>query len=107
MVGRAVTRRLTRLLEILETLRQTVQVGPVFLARRRLQRCALQCLQDFQHRPVLLRQQPFRYMQAVIGIDADQMPVESGMMQLGQQDAILHNRMAQGLVAIGNNMRRI
>ena len=46
-------------------------------------------------------------MQPVIGVDPDQMCIESGVMDLGEWEAVGNDWLAEAFVLVGNDMRRI
>ena len=75
---------LSHRLEPLEADREPVAIRPVLDPVRQMQGFAIQLLEGFQHRTVLLIEQSVRDMQPIIGIDADQMGIEGGMMDLGE-----------------------
>ncbi len=55
----------------------------------------------------MLNQEFFRDVEAVIGIDADQVGIEGRVVDLGERDAVGHDRLSVTGVAVGNDVRRI
>jgi hypothetical protein len=49
---------------------------------------ALQALQSFEHRAVVLTEEPVRNVQPVVDGESDQVRIESRVMNLRQRDAI-------------------
>ena len=72
-----------RSLETLEAHRQTVAVRAVSDPRRQIQRAALKLFQSIQHRTVALCEKTLGNVHAIVRIDADQVGVERGMVDLG------------------------
>jgi hypothetical protein len=64
---------------------------------------AVQPLQGVQHRAIVLPEQTLRQMQAVVRINADQMGVERGMMDLRERDAVWNH----GLVRVLYNLNQM
>jgi hypothetical protein len=64
-------------------------------------------LQRLKHRTVVLREQAVRNMKSIVGIDADQMRVERGMMNFGQRDAVGHDWLSKSLVLVGDDVRGV
>jgi hypothetical protein len=46
-------------------------------------------------------------MQTKIRVYTDKMGIEGGVMNLGQRDAVRHHRLAQRLVIVRNDVRRV
>ena len=90
--------------EDLEPHRKPVAIGPVPLARRQVQPPAVQALERLEHRAVVLRSQPLGDMHPVVGIDPDQVSVEGSVMDLGERDAVGNDRLAERLVAVGDDV---
>jgi hypothetical protein len=65
---------------------------------------AMEPLQGFEHRAIVLPTQALGYMQPIVGIDADQMGIKGGMMDLRQRDAVGNYWLAKPLVLIGDNV---
>ena len=72
-----------------------------------MQRAALELFQGFQHRTVALLKKTLGNVHSIIRIDADQVDVERCMVDLGQRQAVRHDRLAQQFVLVGNDVRRI
>ena len=72
-----------------------------------MQRAALELFEGVEHRTVALREKTLGDVHAIVRIDADQVGVERGMVDLGQRQAVGHDRLAQQFVPVGNDMRRI
>lgn len=67
-------------LEPLEVRRNPVLIRTVLGAARQMDGSAIQPLQGFEHRPVVLTGQPLRYMQTIVRVDADQMDIKRGVI---------------------------
>ena len=65
---------------------------------------SVQSLQGFEHRAVRLNQQSLRHMQPIIRIDADQMRIECGVMDLRERNAVWHDGLAQSLVLVSDDV---
>lgn len=68
--------------EPIEASRQPVPVRSIPFSRWQVKRGVLQPLERFEHRTIALAEQPLRDMDPVIGIDADEMSVEGGVVDL-------------------------
>lgn len=86
--------------ETLEPQRQAILIGPIHTPLRQMHRLPMQALDCLEHRAVLLREQAIGDVKVVVRVDADQVGVERGVMDLRKRDAIAHNRLAQALIAI-------
>jgi hypothetical protein len=72
------------ILELLEPKRQPVPIRAIFTASRQLDQCASDPLEaEFEERAVMDFEQTIGDMNLVIGVDADQVGVEGGMMDFG------------------------
>ena len=65
-----------------------------------MQRTEVQALECLQHGSVVLRSQSLGYMHLVVWIDADEVGVERGVMDLREWDAVGHDRLPQPVVMI-------
>ena len=74
------------------------------MAVRQADAPAVQSLEGFKQRAVFLDQQLVRHVQPVIGIDADQVPVEGRVMNLGEKQAVLDDGLSQRLVLVGDDV---
>ena len=74
---------------------------------RQMQDNTLKLFQGIQHRTVALLEKMPGDMYAIIEIDADQVGIECGVVDLGQRQAVGHDRLAQQFVPVGNDVRRI
>ena len=63
--------------------RQAVAVRAVSDPRRQIQRAALKLFQGIQHRTIALCEKTLGNVHAIVRIDADQVGVERGMVDLG------------------------
>ena len=72
-----------RSLEALEAQRQAVAVRAVPDPIWQMQCAVLEPFQGIQHRTVVLREKTFGNMHATIRVDADQVGVERGIVDLG------------------------
>lgn len=68
---------------------------------------AVQPFEGVQHRAVGLSEQPPRDVDAVTGIDADQMRIEGGVVDLGQGHPVLDNRLTQQFILVRNDVRGV
>ena len=75
-------------LEPLEAESQSVTIRAIFDPVRKVDCRTLQAFQGFQHRTIIPPKQPLRHMQPVLWVDANQMCVESGVMDFGERDAV-------------------
>lgn len=66
--------------ETCESHGKPISIGEILRAIWQMNRVSMEPLQRLQHRPIVLRQQAVRNMESIVGIDADQMGVEGGMM---------------------------
>ena len=60
-----------------------------------------------QYRTVMLVKQPIRHVQSIIWIDADQVCIERRVMDLGQRQAIRHDRLPKPLVLVRYDVRSV
>ena len=67
-------------LEPLEARCKPVAIRAVLDASRQVDGSAIQSLQSFEHRTIILTEQPFEDMQPVVGVDADQNCIKSCVM---------------------------
>ena len=67
---------------------QSVSIGEVLGAIWQMYGAAMEPLQGFEHRAIVLREQALGYMEPIVGIDADQVGIKGGMMDLRQRGAI-------------------
>lgn len=88
----------------LEARHEPVAIGSIFVAVWQMDALAIQALQCFEHRAVLLDQQPLGHMESIIRVDSNQMCIEGGMMDLRQWNAIGDRRLPKPLVLIGNDV---
>ena len=72
-----------------------------------MDRSAVQPLQGFEHRAVVLPQQPLGHMQPIVRIDADQMRIEGGMMNFRERNAVGNDRLAEPLVLVRDDVRGV
>ena len=94
-------------LEPLEAQREPITIRAILDAAWQVDCSAIQPLQSFEHRAIILTEQPFGHMQPIVGVDADQMRVESGVMNFRERDAIRHHRLAELLVLVRDDMSRV
>ena len=52
-------------------------------------------------------QQPLRDVDPAVGIDADQMAIKGGVMDLRKRDTVREHRLRQQLVGVGHDVRGI
>jgi hypothetical protein len=72
------------LLELLEPSRQSIPIRAIFTASRQLDQLPDDPLKaEFEKRAVMDFEQPIRDVNSVIKVDADQVGVEGGMMDIG------------------------
>jgi hypothetical protein len=69
----------------------------VIIAIWQMYGAAMEPLEGFEHRAIVLPEQARGYMEAIVSIDADQMGVKGGMMDLRQRDAVGHHWLAKPL----------
>ncbi len=55
----------------------------------------------------MLTEQALRNVQPIIWVDPDQVRIERGVMDLGEREAVGDDRLAEALVFVGNDVRRI
>ena len=72
-----------------------------------MQCAALELFQGIQHRTVALLEKTLGNVHAAIRIDADQVGVECGMVDLGQRQTVRHDRLAQQFILVGKDVRRV
>jgi hypothetical protein len=77
--------------ETLKAQGESVSIREVLGAIWQMYGAAMQPLQSFEHRTIVLCQQAARNMKSIVGIDADEMCVERGVMNFGQRDAVGHD----------------
>ncbi len=68
---------------------------------------AIQSLQRFEHRAIVLPEQPIRDMQPIVGVNADQMGVERCMMNFRKRDAVRYYWLAELFVLVRDDVGRI
>jgi hypothetical protein len=68
---------------------------------------AMEPLQGFEHRTIVLPEQTLGYMKAVVGIDADQMGVKGSVMNFGQRNAVRHHWLPKVLILVGDDVRGV
>ena len=61
-------------------------------------------LKRFKHLAVVLIQKTVRNVHAIVGVDANQVGVEGGVMDLRQRWSIGHNGVSHLLVGVGNDV---
>jgi hypothetical protein len=66
--------------EPLEAQRKSVTIQAILDASRQVYGSTIQSLQSFEHRTIILTEQPFEDMQPVVGVDADQKCIKSCVM---------------------------
>jgi hypothetical protein len=69
-----------RRLEPVEPPRKSVTIRAILDASRQMYGSTIQSLQSFEHRSIILTEQPIGDMQALVGVNADQMGVKSCVM---------------------------
>ena len=69
-----------RRLEPLEPPRKSVTIRAILDVSRQVYVSTIQSLQSFEHWTIILTEQPIGDMQAVVGVNADQMRVKSCVM---------------------------
>ena len=74
-----------RRLEPLIPLRKPVPIRAVLGAIGQMDHPAVEPLQGFEHRPVVLHQQAVGDVQFEVGVDADQMGIECGMVNFRER----------------------
>ena len=94
-------------LEALKAQRQPIAIWTILNAARQVDGLAVQSLEGFQHRTIVLPEQPLGHMQPVVRVDADQMGVERGVMDLGKRNAVRNHRLAKLLVPVRDDMSRV
>ena len=94
-------------LKALESDCEPVAVGAVLSTARKVQRASVEPFQSFEHRTIVLGQQPVGDMQPVIGINTDQMRVNGRMMNLGEGNAIGHHWLTEQLILVRNDMSSV
>ena len=52
----------------------------------------------------MLVEQTVRHVQSIVGIDADQVRIKRRVMDFGERQAILYDRLSKPLVLIGNDV---
>ena len=62
----------------------------------------IKTLQRLKHRTVIEDKQALRHMKTVVGIDADQVGIERGVMDFRERDAVWNHRLTKLLVLVGN-----
>ena len=90
--------------ETLKAQGESVSIREVLGAIWQMYGAAMVPLEGFEHRAIVLPEQALGYMKPVVGIDADQMGVKGGMMDLRQRDAVGHHWLAELLVIVGDDV---
>jgi hypothetical protein len=65
---------------------------------------AVEPLQGFEHRSIVLPEQALGDMEPIVGINTNQMSVKGGVMDLRQGDSVGHYWLAKPLVLIGDDV---
>ena len=94
-------------LEGLEAQRKPVSIWPVCRPGRRVNGAAFEVLERFQERAVLLVEQSFGDVQAVVRVDTNEVRVECSVVDLGQRQAVGDHWLAKFFVLVRDNVRRI
>ena len=68
--------------ETFKSHRKPVPIGEVLVAIWQMYGAAMKSLQGFKHWAIVLPEQALGYMEPIVGIDADQMGIKGGMMDL-------------------------
>ena len=68
---------------------EPIPIGKVPDAIWQMYRATMEPLEGFKHWAIVLSEQALGYMEPIVGIDADQMGVKGGMMDLRQRHAVL------------------
>ena len=99
--------RLGGRVELLEPLGEQVAVGSVRGLIRYKQGSAIQMLEGYQRRAIVLIAQLLRYMQTIVGINADQVGGEGCAMDLRQRQAVRNVEHAGAFVRFGDDARGV
>jgi hypothetical protein len=68
---------------------------------------AVQPLDCLKHRPVSLREQAFRNMQSIVGVDSDEMGVKGGVVNFRERNAVADYRVTKQLVLIFDDVSSV
>jgi hypothetical protein len=79
---------------------QPVAIGTIALSDWQMQGAKVQRFERLKHLAIVLGAQPFRDVNAKVGIDAYEVRIECCVVDLGQRNAVGHNGLAQALMAI-------
>ena len=91
--------------ELLESRREPVAVGAKLRAPRGPDQASGTGLQALlEQGTVVEHQEPLRDVHPTVGVDADQVVVEGGVVDLRQRDAIGDDRLAEQLVRVGDDV---
>ena len=92
-------------LEFLEPKRQPVPIGSILKPSRPIDERSGDPLEpEFEERTIVDFEQPIGDMYSVIGVDADQVGVEGGMVELRQGQAVRYDRPSKLLVRVHDDM---
>jgi hypothetical protein len=80
--------------------RQPLPIRHISLPSRQLSHPAIELLQRLQLRAVFQAQQPVGDVDAVIGVDADEMGVEGGVVDFREGETVRDHRLAHEFVAV-------
>jgi hypothetical protein len=91
-------------LEPLEAPRQPVLIRAILDAAGQVDGPSLQALQGFEHRAVVLAEEPVRNVQPVVGVDSDQVRIESRVVNFRERDPIGNHWLAELLITVRDDM---
>ena len=94
-------------LESLEAQREPIAIRTVLETAWQVDGSAVQPLQGLKHRAVVLPKQSLGHMQSIVRVDADQMSVERGVMNLRKRNAVRNDRLAETLILVRDDVRGI
>lgn len=77
---------------------KSVAIGTVFHPVRQMDGRTVQSLQGFEHGAIVLAKQSSRYMQPVIGVNANQIRIEGSMVDFGKRNPIGDYRLTEPLI---------
>src|ERR1700730_12049509 len=91
-------------LEAFEAHGQPLAVRLVPGTVRQVNHLSMQALQSLQHRTVVMRKQSVGNMKTGVGIDADQMCIERGVMYFRERNAMRHDGLPLPFIGISDDM---
>lgn len=83
-------------LEYLKPLRQPISIRIVIGSARKVKLSSVKWFERLQHLAIVLMEKPVRNVDAIVGIDADEVSIEGGVMNPGKRQSIRYNGLSIG-----------